>query len=209
LREIGRGPVLRQLPCIGQLGPSFVRLAPQEGRGLADVARLVDDEDRARIEMVEAGGRSEVSGPHFGGIADCERPRFARRGRPQRIVSRALESGEVGGQPLGEAARGTPEALADGGYARGWEQELRRGQEDGPFDLAGRPLVGRVERAKRIDLVAEELDPDRQLHGGRKDVNDPAAPRELASPRDFEGRAVAQVEEVAKQSILCEARPDA
>ncbi len=42
-----------------------------------------------------------------------------------------------------------------------------------------RPLRERRERANLLDLVAEELDPQRLAAGGREDVDEPAAHREL------------------------------
>ncbi len=89
----------------------------------------------------------------------------------------------------------------------GREQELRRGEEDGALDLAGRPLVGRVERAQRIDLVAEELDADRQVHRWREDVHDAAAPGELAATGDLGHGRVAEIEQVVEQRVLVEACP--
>ena len=44
-----------------------------------------------------------------------------------------------------------------------------------------RPLRERRERADRLDLVAEQLDAQRVAAGGREDVDDPAADRELAA----------------------------
>src|SRR6185369_7165553 len=44
--EVRRRPVLRQVTALDELGPPFVRLAPQEVRGLGDLAGLVEDEER-------------------------------------------------------------------------------------------------------------------------------------------------------------------
>ena len=46
-------------------------------------------------------------------------------------------------------------------------------------------LIGRVERAKGIDLVTEELDPDRQRHRRREDVHDAATSGELTTAGDL------------------------
>ena len=74
--------------------------------------------------------------------------------------------------------------------------------------FAGRPLVGRVERAQRVDLVAEELDPDRQVHRRREHVDDAAAPRELAAAGDLRHGRVAEIEQVAQQRVLVEPGAD-
>ena len=71
---------------------------------------------------------------------------------------------------------------------------------------ADRPLVGRVERAERVDLVAEELDPDRQRQRRREDVDDPAAARRFAATGDLGDRHVAEVEQLAQQGVLVDPR---
>ena len=73
-REVGRGPVLGQLPGLDELGAPLVGLAPQELGGLGDVAGLVEDEQRARVDVVEAGRGREVGGPDLGRVADGQRP---------------------------------------------------------------------------------------------------------------------------------------
>ena len=50
----------------------------------------------------------------------------------------------------------------------------------GPADAA---LVGDLEVADLLDRVAEELDPQRMLLGGREDVDDAAADGDLAAGR--------------------------
>ena len=70
--------------------------------------------------------------------------------------------------------------------------------------VCDRPLVGRVERAQRIDLVAEELDADRQRHRGREDIHDPATAGELAAAGDLGDRRVPEIEQVVQQGVLVE-----
>ncbi len=54
-----------------------------------------------------------------------------------------------------------------------------------PFSVEGEgALVGDRERPDLVDLVAEELHPQRVLLGRREDVDDPAADRELATLLD-------------------------
>ncbi len=160
--------------------------------------------------MVEARPGRQVRRPHLGRVAHGQRPRLPGDGGPQLVLARAFEAGQVGGQALGQSRRRrAAEAFADRGHARGREQELRRGQEHGPLHLAGRPLVGRIERPQRIDLVAEELDADRQRHRWREHVDDAAAPGELATTGHLGDRAVPEVEQVAQQRVQVEpgARP--
>ena len=69
------------------------------------------------------------------------------------------------------------------------DEELAGRQERGALGGPDGPLVGRVEPPDRVDLVAEEVDPDRERLAGREDVDDPAAPGELAAAGDLERRA--------------------
>jgi hypothetical protein len=63
--------------------------------------------------------------------------------------------------------------------------ELRRGLELDPDGVAERALGEDREPAERLDLVAEELDPDGALLGRRVDVEDAAPDRELAALLDL------------------------
>ena len=61
---------------------------------------------------------------------------------------------------------------------------LAGGVDRRAVDLAQRPLRERRERADALDLVAEELDPQRLAAGRREDVDEPAADGELAALLD-------------------------
>ena len=182
-REIGRWPVLRELVRGDEFGASLIGLAPQEGRRLGEVARLVEHEERARIDMVEPGRRGEVGGPDLRGVTHREgagRLRGPLRGDRDGLL---VEAGEVGGEPFGESPGGPAQAIADGRRPALREEELRRRQQDRRFQRPDGPLVGRVERAQRVDLVAEELDADRQRQRRREDVDDAATPRRIRRDR--------------------------
>jgi hypothetical protein len=58
---------------------------------------------------------------------------------------------------------------------------LGGGVNDGHLDAVERPLRERRERAHLLDLVAEELDPERLAAGRREHVDEVAANRELAA----------------------------
>ncbi len=188
------GPVLRQVAGRDEVGLALVGLAPQERAGLGQVAGLVEDEERAGFDVVEPGRRADDRGPDLGGVAGVERSRrgsgrvrdrCCRAGRPRTARARlhALEAGEVGREPLRQPGRPTAEARPElAGAARG-NEELAGRQERGAFGGPDGPLVGRVEPPDRVDLVAEEVDPDRKRLAGREDVDDPAAPGELARDR--------------------------
>jgi hypothetical protein len=137
-----------------------------------------------------------------GALADV-----ARRGRAGARV-RPREPLEVRGQSLGELRGAAAQRFPERGHAAARLEELRRGQQRGLLERPDRPLVRRVERPERVDLVAEELDPDRQRRGRWEHVDDPAAPCELPPARDLEDRRVAQVEQLAQQRVLAEAGVD-
>ena len=203
--EIAGRPVRGQLAGLDELGAALVGLAPQEPGGLGEVARFVEHEQRARLDVIETGRRREVGGPDLGGVTDRHGP--GRIGPRASLQRRHVKAFEIGGQPLGQPCRRPAETVADGRRAAGRQQELRSRQEDGDIDRPDRPLVGRIEGAQRVDLVAEELDPDRQRQRRRKDVDDPAAPGELAATGDLGHRHVAEVEQLAQQRLLVDRDP--
>ena len=66
---------------------------------------------------------------------------------------------------------------------------------DVDVDVGDRPLVGDGEHPHLGDLVAPELDAHRVLGGGREDVEDAAADRELASLADHVDAGVGQLDQ--------------
>ena len=215
--EIGRRPVLRQLAALDQLRPALIGLPPEEVGRLRDVAWLVEDQQGRGLEVVEAGGRGELGGPHLGCVADGQRPGRrslhpgaldVRAGRRRAARPVALEPGEIGGESLGKLRGGPAEPVAERGDALVWREELRRGQEDRLVERADGSLVGRIERPERVDLIAEELDPDGQRGRGREHVDDPPASGELAATGDLSRGRVAQSEELAKERLRTEPTTD-
>jgi hypothetical protein len=73
--------------------------------------------------------------------------------------------------------------------------ELRRRRQLDSLGVAERALGEDREPAQRLDLVAEELHPNRPLLGRRVDVEDAAADRELTALLDLVGALVAGVGE--------------
>src|SRR5690349_11184111 len=60
------------------------------------------------------------------------------------------------------------------------EQSLRSGHQGEAVSLVGRALVGGIETPQALDLVAEEIEPKRQLLSGREKVDQRAADRIFA-----------------------------
>jgi hypothetical protein len=138
--------------------------------------------------VVEAGGRREDRRPHLGRIA-------GREGAPARIAAVAVaESVEIGEQALGQASVRAGDAVTG-------DEELAGGEQRDGVERADSPLVGRVEGAERIDLVPEEFDPGGQRRRRREDIDDAAAPGELAAAGDLGDRDIAETEELAEEGV--------
>ena len=81
------------------------------------------------------------------------------------------------------------------------EQGLRRGHQHERFGLIGRALVGRVEAADAVDLVAEEIEAESQVVARREDVDERAADRIFAMLRDRVGALIAERIELADEGF--------
>ena len=81
------------------------------------------------------------------------------------------------------------------------EQQLAAGRRPQVVDGVERALVGHGEATDLLDGVAPELHPQRMLLGGRKDVDDAAAHRELAAPLDQVDAHVGGRGQVANQLL--------
>ncbi len=141
----------------------------------------------------------------------------ARRGRGH--PGQRLEPGPVallldGVQDLSKPSNGTPfvggapatllqvaDHAADrvvGGRA------LHRGADQHAIERSRGTLVVGVERAQRLDRVAEQLDAHRLLGGRREDVDDAAAPRDLAGGTDRVHPPVAEAHRAEHERIRCQ-----
>ena len=152
------------------------------------------------------------------GDVDVEAPRLLlvdRRGDVLPVVAERpgdlLGRGDRDQRPLGhQVERGEEVRRVDLIPVLG-RQLGRRGQLH-PLGVAERALGEDREPAQRLDLVAEQLDPDRPLLGRRVDVEDPAADGELAALLDLVDPLVAGVGEQhgdvleVDLSPLCSAR---
>ena len=99
--EICRGPILGQVARGDQVGPPLVGLPPQERAGLGDVARLVEDQQGARIEMVEPGRRTDDPGPDLGRVAGVQ-------GTGDRHGRVPAPSGSAPAEPVGRPGLALP-----------------------------------------------------------------------------------------------------
>src|SRR5664280_696031 len=84
----------------------------------------------------------------------------------------------------------------------GRKQELARRQQVDDLRRSDRALVDGVEAAQAVDLVPEELDPDGKLRARSEDVNEAAAPGELAAAGDLDHRFVAEPEQLRQERAL-------
>ena len=73
-RQVGGGHSSAGRRPSDQLRSPLLGLAPQEVGGFGDVARLVEEQERAGTDVVEAGRRGELGRPDLGRVADRDRP---------------------------------------------------------------------------------------------------------------------------------------
>jgi hypothetical protein len=85
---------------------------------------------------------------------------------------------------------------------RGGQQQLAaRRRPQAALGRADAALVGDLEVADLFDRVAEELDPERMLLGGREHVHDAAAHGDLAAAADHVGPRVADLDQPGEQVV--------
>ncbi len=126
---------------------------------------------RKRVQLGRARERGRMRDPVL-------LPDTAHVVGPKDEVGRVVEDGhEVVGGPRRLVLVGERELDEIG-------TSLRRRVEGRLGDGVERPLGEGRERADGLDLVAEELDAERLASGGREDVDEPAAHRELAAAVD-------------------------
>jgi hypothetical protein len=218
--QVRLGPLPGEIACGHQLGAALLSLAPQEIGRVGDVAGFVEDEERARWQVIEPRGGAQNGGPNLGRVAclqsagsggdvmDVTRVRSQLSGSG---TDRVFEAGHVRGEPvrkLRTVPRKTGHSLADLGHSPGRDEELTGGEQDHFLHGPEAALVCWVEDAHRVDLVAEQLDPDGQRGGRWKHVDEAASAGEFTAAGHFEDRVVAEAEEVVEQFVLMDAGPD-
>ena len=85
------------------------------------------------------------------------------------------------------------------------EQGLGRRQQGEALGLVGRALVGGIEAADALDLVAEEVEPEAGRLAGREQVDQRAADRIFAGLGDRIGALVAERVQLADQLLAVDA----
>ena len=128
-------------------------------------------------------------------LLDHRQPVF-HAGEPAPVADRLIEriGGGIGAERL---AIGAAEALD----AVGVEQHFGGGQQDVPLDPLGRTLRARIEGAHRVELVAEEIEPEPRIHPCGEDVDQVAAHRELARIGDGIGAGIALAHQLLDQRL--------
>ena len=191
---LDRGPsdVLRGQRVGGEaVGPEL--LTPLLGLRLVriplelELDRVLEHDARAiRREMVQQRCRRAERGRERVNTRDVAQ--LAERLDDPGVRRQLVMVGELLPAGLREAVRELRPAV---------ERELARRQDEHAPGRLLRALRHRVERAERLDVVAEELDPDRGVRGSRVDVDDAAAPGERAGLVHLGDRLVAEREEPA------------
>ena len=153
---IGRAPRRRQCRREREL------LVEQLLRSVAQPARLDDGDERARRQEI---GEQVLLGrePRQPGLHAVERL----------AVSQSLPLLAAPGIAL-------PQLGGTGAHVVG-RQQLAYREQPHLGEVAVRPLIGHRELREAVDLVTPEIDAHRMIRGGRVDVDDRAAHRELAA----------------------------
>ena len=169
-------------PARGQRRPLRVERERLALRERVELGRALE---RQLVEALLGPDRAHLVGlPHEVGRAVERQHEVVRSGRPagERILV-------VGERDLDELAA-----------------PLAGGVDRGAVDLAQRALRERREGADALDLVAEELDPQRLAAGGREDVDEAAAHRELPALLDPLDALVAGARELPRPAGRSRAR---
>ena len=179
--------------------------------GLAEVAGLVEHEERPGVEVVEGRSTGRGRRPDLGRVADVRRgcgdsslapPRWLRRRGPSSSRSRSLPAAPGSFAARAEAR---PQLAAPPAAARNSDA----GRSTHAIDRAGRPLVGRVERAaasrsrRRTNSIRTG-----SVRRRREHVDDAAAARELAPPGDLERPARSRARAARGAARLADAGAD-
>ena len=172
------------------------RRSPRAGSPSAWSAAGVADDEVVVAEMVEQGLEP---------LLEQRQPMLHAGHAPavgERLVERILGRGRAELLAIARA-----EALD----AVRVEQRLGRGHQRERLGLVGRALVGGVEAADALDLVAEEIEPERQLLAGREQVDQRAAHGIFAMLGDGVGALIAERVQLRDQSLALDplARGDA
>ena len=109
-----------------------------------------------------------------------------------RLVERI--AGRVGAEQFAIAAAEALDAVLV-------EQGLGGGQQGEAVDPVDAALAGRIEAADALDLVAEEIEPERLFLARRKEIDQPAAHRELAGIAHRLGPRIAVGGEQGRQPV--------
>jgi len=178
----------RQALC-GELVAPLLGLRLERVVSEVELDRVLEDDGRAAAEVIEEGRAG----------AESRRERVCARRVPtlaeridERRVRREVRALVVIGvrEPIPPRAG---ELVRDRG--RAFERELARRKNDQLLERRLRALRHRVEGAKRLDLIAEELDASGLFGRRGVDVDDPATPRERARLAHLGHGLVAEIEE--------------
>ena len=191
-------------------GRGAVELGLDLGQVAGEPLDALDPQVAGRLERVGGerrdGDRREAGSAARSSLRRVKRPRgSSTRPRYWRPSSRrSLGSSRATQVPSGKKSA----AMAEAGGVGVVEPE--RGGERDRVPPVERALGFGVERADRLDLVAEELDPDRVGGVGGEHVEDAAADAELAGDLDDLGPRHAAVDEPGGQFLdrrPCRRRP--
>ena len=193
-RELGRRTFEQPLELEVQARESATlrpgRDPPGDGERLRDRDFLLVQLDgavahAARVDEHDAVGRAQKVG----------KERVGRR-EPRQERLHAVEDLAVRDAAQLRSTKACPgEESGRRGAHRSSRRHLPTAEDLDHLEVLHRTLVGDVERAEAVDLVAEAVDADRHVRGRREDVEDATAHRELTAVLDLVLAAVARAHE--------------
>ena len=212
-----RASTLRSIPCVRSASPRCAnatttrcpaRTSPASSFS-ASLSPRAAIAGRTRLERVRLAARERVELGHAGEVDASSQllPDAAHLVRLPHEVGPAVERrDEVVGSRGG---RGVVLLVRRELRLDEVEPPLGGGIDGGLLDRVQRALRERGERAHGLDLVAEELDPERLAARGREDVDETAADGELAAVVDPVDPLVAREREVLGELLEADLRPGA
>ena len=188
-RVIGRGPRVRNLTGGDEAGVAVGGLPVECASQGGQLVVIGEDEVAPLGKVVRGRTGGEERGPCLGRLAEVAL-----------LEARNIVAELIGWQRW-RAVTDSPPSV--GG------QELRRREQFDRSQATARPLRHRIEAADRLDLVAEQLEPDGISSSRRPGVDEAAAMGELGDAGDLDNRLVPARHQGAEEVVLSDPLADA
>ena len=184
----GRGAQIhRRLPARGGVDP----------RRLEELPARADEFLRAGADPLRVAGEHDAAGRDV--VQEQLHP-VRQHGRERLHALDGYPLGQLA-EDVGQGRVGVGEFLGARPDRRGEQQLAARRRPETALGRADAALVGDLEVADLLDLLAEELDPQRVFLGGREHVDDAAPHGDLAAAPDHVDPGVADLDQPGEQVV--------